>query len=294
MKKLEIMLHHDTIKKPETDFQKDYTPVSFSLGIAYHPSRELTLKLNGATGFTAPNYAQLGTFGKHEGTYRFERGRNDLKIEQNFEGDLGLIWENNFLTLNVGGYINKIKNYIYITNTGDSIIRITPDVRDTLPVYDYRQGDATLMGAEFSVDLHPKPVRWLDVKVTYALMKGTLDAGGDLPYIPSNKLIGEIKLCKEKIWIFRDTYFSAVVSNFTKQKNVAEYEMSTDGYTLVDLYAGASFKLGNQRPSFSIYCTNLFNTGYFNQLSLVKYIGVRDMGMNFGVKLTFPFAIAQK
>ena len=290
-----IMLHSgDTIKKPETEFQKDYTPVSFSLGVAYHPVREMTIKVNAATGFTAPNYAQLGTYGKHEGTYRFERGNADLKIEQNLEGDLGLIWENQFISVNAGGYINKIWDYIYIANTGDSIVRITPDSRDTLPVYDYRQGNATLMGAELGIDIHPKTVKWLDVKATYGIMKGTLDDGGNLPYIPSGKLIGEVKLSRNRIWELLDTYFSVVVSNYSTQKNVAEYEMSTDGYTLLDLFAGASFKLGKIKPSFTLYCTNLLNTAYYNQLSLVKYIGVKDMGTNFGIRLTVPFAMALK
>ncbi|MEI7663126.1 MAG: TonB-dependent receptor [Bacteroidota bacterium] len=290
-----ILLHaKDTIKKPETDFEKNYIPVSFSLGAAWHPAREVTIKLNGATGFTAPNYAQLGTFGKHEGTYRFERGNMGLKVEQNIEGDLGVIWENKFLSLNAGGYVNSIRDYIYIANTGDSIVRITPDVRDTLPVYDYRQGNATIMGAEFGLDIHPHSVRWLDVKATYAFIKGTLGSGGNLPYIPSNKLIGEVRLTKDKIWKLHDNYLSVVVSNYAMRKDVAAYELSSKGYTLLDIFAGASFNLGKQRPNFTLYCTNLLNTGYYNQLSLVKYIGIREMGRNFGIRLTVPFAFARK
>jgi iron complex outermembrane recepter protein len=290
-----IMLSSNTIiNKPETDFEKDYTPLSFSLGAAYHLNNELTIKLNAATGFSAPNYAQLGTYGKHEGTFRFERGDAALKVEQNTEGDLGLIWENEFISFNLGGYINKVKDYIYITNTGDSIVRITPDGRDTLPVYDYRQGNATLAGGEFGFDIHPENAKWLDFKTTYAVTNGKLDAGGNLPYIPSNKLVSEIKLSMDKVWKFNDTYFSLVLSNYSKQKNVAEYELSTDGYTLLDAYIGASFSLWKQKPTFNLFCTNLLNTGYYNQLSLVKYIGVREMGRNIGFQLHIPFALNKK
>ena len=38
------------------------------------------------------------------------------------EGDLGLIWENEFITLTLGGYYDKIKDYIYIANTGDTMM----------------------------------------------------------------------------------------------------------------------------------------------------------------------------
>src|SRR3982750_3829577 len=99
--------------KPATDFEKDYTPVSFSLGAAYHFTPDITVKLNGATGFSAPNYAELATFGKHEGTFRFERGNMDLNVEQNIEGDLGFIWENEFVSINAGLYTNMVKDYIY-------------------------------------------------------------------------------------------------------------------------------------------------------------------------------------
>ncbi len=286
-----ILSSGDTIMKPETEIDKDYSPVSFSVGAAYHLSEQFTIKLNAATGFSAPNYAELGTFGKHEGTYRFERGDADLKMEQNAEADLGFIWENEFIAVNLGGFYNKIKDYTYIQNTGDTMIRITPDGTDTLPLYDYVQGDAAISGAEISFDVHPKSVQWLDVKITDAFMRGKLDDGGNLPYIPANKLIGEIRLSREKTWIFTKSYVSIVVSNYAQQKNVAEYELSSDGYTLLDLHLGGNFKWGKQRASLDLFCTNLMNTGYYNQLSLVKYIGVRDMGRNIGVQLHVPLGL---
>jgi iron complex outermembrane receptor protein len=280
----------DTIDKPETDFEKNYTPVSFSLGAAYHLNEKLTVKLNGATGFSAPNYAQLGTFGKHEGTYRFERGDVDLKVEQNAEGDLGFVYENNFLTLSLDGYYNKIMDYIYIENTGDTMVRITPDATDTLPIYDYKQNDATISGGEFGFDIHPSTAKWLDLKASYAIINGTLDKdGSNLPYIPANKLTGEIKLSKEKLWVFSNAYVSFIISNYAQQKNVAQYELSTEGYTLLDAHLGAGFKLAKHTATLDIFCTNLLNTAYFNQLSLVKYINVRDMGRNIGFQLRVPF-----
>ena len=279
----------DTLARPEIDFEKEYSPVSFSVGAAYEFSKGFTAKLNAATGFSAPNYAQLGTFGKHEGTYRFERGRSDLEIEQNAETDLGLIWENEFVTINIGGYVNKIQNYIYIKNTGDTMIRITPDGTDTLPLYDYVQGNATISGGEFSLDIHPKNAKWFDFKSTYALINGTLDKGGNLPYIPANKLVSEIKLSKEKIGKLLNPSVTFVVCNYGEQNNVAEYELPTEGYTLLDVILGTSFKIKNHKADVGLFCTNLLNEGYFNHLSLVKTIGVKEMGRNVGVKLSMSF-----
>ena len=104
---------------------------------------------------------------------------------------------------------------------------------------------------------------------------------------------------KEKLWKFSGSYFSLVASNYSDQRNLSYYEeldtkaaeakgLDFGGYTLLDLHLGASFKMGTGNASFDIFCTNLLNTGYFNQLSLVKYIGVRDMGRNIGVRLHLP------
>ena len=284
----------DTILRPESDFEKEYSPFSFSLGLAYELTKNLKAKLNAATGFSAPNYAELATFGKHEGTFRFERGYSDLNFEQNTEGDLGLIWENEFITLNLGGYINKIKDYIYIENTGDSIIRIRPQGIDTLPVYDYRQNDATISGGEFGFDIHPETAKWFDLKATYALINGELDKGGNLPYIPANKLVGEIRLSKEKIGKLQSPFVSFVVSNYGEQTNVAEYELPTDAYTLFDVLLGATLKLGKNNADIHLFCTNLLNEGYFNHLSLIKPIGIKDMGRNIGFRFSMKFMKEKK
>src|SRR6185369_11494772 len=91
------------IVNPGSEFTRHYFPFSFSLGTVFHPDPAVTYKLNIATGFSAPNYAELSTFGKHEGTLRFEKGNADLMTEQNVEGDLNLLWEPKNFSLNVSG-----------------------------------------------------------------------------------------------------------------------------------------------------------------------------------------------
>jgi iron complex outermembrane receptor protein len=284
----------DTIREQEVELEKEYTPVSFSIGGCYHVNENFTIKINGATGFTAPNYAQLGTFGVHEGTYRFEKGNSDLAIEQNLEGDLGIIWENSFMSFNISGYINSIENYIYIAAFGDSIQKIAPTQSQMYPVYYYGQGDATISGFEAGFDINPPSLKFIDLKATYAMTKGDLRSGGNLPYIPSSKLIGELKFSKSKMGKLNSPYASVIVSKYFKQNNVAQYELSSDAYTLVDFHVGAAFKLGKQMANVDIYCTNLLNTAYFNQLSLVKYIGVGDMGRNIGVQIHLPLFLKNK
>jgi iron complex outermembrane receptor protein len=50
----------------------------------------MTLRLNVASGFRAPNLAELTSNGIHEGTNRYEVGNSDLKTEQNVQTDLNI------------------------------------------------------------------------------------------------------------------------------------------------------------------------------------------------------------
>src|SRR5207249_2563521 len=143
--------------------------------------------------------------------------------------------------------LNKIRDYIFIETIGDTMVRKTPNGTDTLPIYNYVQGNATFSGAEIDFDIHPKSAKWLDFSASYSMTNGTLDAGGNLPHIPAGKLVGEIKLLKNKIGKFSDTYVSFIISNYAEQNNVAEYELKTEGYTLLDVHLGAAFKLGKQK-----------------------------------------------
>lgn len=263
--------------KPEIDFENEYKPISGSLGLAFHPSGEWTIKINGATGFSAPNYAELGTFGRHEGTYRFEVGNTNLKMEQNLQGDIGLIWENEFASVNISGFYNMINDYIYLSPAADSI--------NGLQRYDFLQHDATISGGAAGFDIHPATAEWFDLKVDYAVTRGSLKDGGDLPFMPADKVIGQLKLSHTKKILLTNPYIAFVVSNYFEQEKVAAYEPATDGYTLLDVHAGGGFKLFKQNAMLSIFSTNVLNTGYYNHLSLVKNIGVREMGMNIGFNL---------
>ena len=46
---------------------------------------KITSRINIASGFRAPNLAELTSFGVHHGSNRFEIGNPDLDSEQNFQ-----------------------------------------------------------------------------------------------------------------------------------------------------------------------------------------------------------------
>jgi iron complex outermembrane receptor protein len=269
------------VPKPTQALQRNYTPFSFNAIAVWHANDQFSIKLNGASGYAAPNYAQLTAFGKHEGSYRFEVGNNFLQMEKNNELDIALQWQNQNAGFSLNGYINSINNYIYITPTADSI--------KGLRIYDWVQKDAVISGLELSLDVHPANAKWFEGSLKAGLTSGKLTGGkGDLPYIPASKVITGLTFKKEMIGQWQQSYLTLQASFYGEQKKVAQFEEPTEGYFLADLFIGTNVPLGRQhRWNLVAFCTNLFNKGYFNHLSLIKTIDVREPGRNVGVQVRY-------
>jgi iron complex outermembrane receptor protein len=94
---------------------------------------DLIVRLNLASGFRAPNLAELTSNGVHEGTNRYEIGNSDLKTEQNVQSDINLEYNSHFEFF-VNGFI-IISITIFILHLGR--------IQDN-DVFSYIQNNATV------------------------------------------------------------------------------------------------------------------------------------------------------
>ena len=273
-------LNASTIIHPASQFTKKYYPFSFSVGTSWHPTDLFTLKANLATGFSAPNYAELSTFGKHEGTYRFEVGNPGLKAEQNIESDINATWESHSLSMNLSAYYNYVRNYIFLAPTKDSIY--------DLQVIAFTQDNATIKGSELAISFHPPSVKWLQLNTALTLSTGRLP-GSYLPYFPPGKWMAEARFDRDSLGALGHSWFSVFMSRHFAQNHPALYEEETAAYTLLDAQVGTEIHLGRQNVAIEIFCSNIFNTAYFNHLSIVKDIPVFEKERNAGIKIHVPF-----
>ena len=112
-------------------FTKNFSDVSGSAGLSYQATKALTLKLNLARGFRAPNLAELASNGAHEGTTRYETGNHDLKAETSFQGDGGFEISSEHVSFSAAAFYNHISHFIFYekvqnSSGGDSTL-IDPD-----------------------------------------------------------------------------------------------------------------------------------------------------------------------
>ena len=254
-----------------------YDSFNASLGYKTNLADNMTLRLNVASGFRAPNLAELTSNGVHEGTNRYEVGNSDLETEQNVQADLNLEYKTDHFEFFVNGFYNHINNYIYTSATGAMI--------ENNAVFNYIQNNAKLYGGEIGLHFHPHPLDWLHFETSFETVTGEKQNGDYLPLIPANKWNNTIRTeFQIRNWM-EDAFATLNVSSTFNQKKVSGFETESSGYNLVNLGFGGTVKLGKTVFDVNINGNNLFDKRYVTHLSRLKIDGIPNIGRNiiFGV-----------
>lgn len=254
--------------------QKNFNSFNGAFGYKNNISEQFTSRINVATGFRAPNLAELTSYGSHEGTNRFEIGNANLRNEQNLQIDVALEFKNEHYEFFLNGFHNSIKDYIYIAPDGTFI--------DETAVYNYLQEDATLYGGEIGFHLHPHPYDWLHIESSYQTVLGELKSGESLPLIPANNLTNTLRVefVNNEGCLRNSNAFVALNTTF-KQGKVGAFETVTPGYTLLNAGFGGDIKFLKKSINFNISANNLLNKEYIAHLSRLKSDGILNMGRSF-------------
>ncbi|MFI5134772.1 MAG: TonB-dependent receptor [Chitinophagales bacterium] len=307
-----------------TGYTSNYNGFSGSIGGTYQFTKSVYLKANVARGFRAPNVAESGSNGIHDGTVVYEIGDPNLKPENSLEFDIAPGINSKDVTAEVDLFINSIDNFIYpqqLKNAagGDSIDNSTPGFPDA-PVFKYTQDKAQLTGGEAVLDIHPSAVGWLDFYAGYSIVNAQLvnhpDSTKYLPFIPPAKLRTEVTVTfKDVNKTFANLYLRFGLNHYFSQKNVyqqtqiyyalpeeeaAASTSPSDAYTLLNAAIGSDI-MTHGHKALSIYFSvdNLADVAYKDYMSRFKYyevnfasdphrVGVYNMGRNFSIKLVVP------
>jgi iron complex outermembrane receptor protein len=292
-------------------FRRSFSNPTGSIGVAYSLTGRTTLKLNFASGYRAPNIAELSANGVHEGTIRYEYGNNALKAENSLQADLGVEYNADHIHFNAALFYNYISNFIFIrkltaVDGTDSIPSVGNE--EGYPAFVYNQSDAHLYGGELYLDVHPHPLDWLHLENTFSYVRGKSIGGTDstanLPYIPSARWLIELRVQKRSFnsWLKNGFAKLGLDVNFSQSEIFSAYntETSTQGYTLLSAGLGFDIHSRKQKTICSIILAgqNLLNTPYQNHLSRLRYApfnyangrqGIYNTGRNVSLLLKFPF-----
>lgn len=279
---------------------KNFTGITGSLGVVWNVTDRINLRLNAARGFRAPTVSELSSNGVHEGSIQYEIGNPELKAEKSTQLDLGFDYTSHYVSLQASLFTNWIDDYIFLARL--------PYETDGYRTYQYREGDARLMGGEVSVDVHP--INPLHFENAFSYVRGIQldqpDEAKNLPMMPAPKWTSDIRYefpnfaknhCRRTFLAFGMEY------NFRQNKFYAvdDTETATPSYALFNLSAGMDLHIfGHNCIELTFSCQNLFDKAYQPHLSRLKYVdtgsltgrqGISAMGRNFCFKVSVPIDI---
>jgi len=271
--------HEEEEERVFEAINKSFSSFTASLGYKTTLFNVITTRLNFATGYRAPNLAELSSNGIHHGTNRFEIGNANLTNEQNYQIDLALEYKNEHIEFYVNGFYNTINDYIFITPTGAII--------EDSNVFEYVQGNANLYGGEFGFHLHPHPLDWLHYESSFETVTGKQKNGDFLPLIPANQWNNAFRTeFKDKQWL-KNSYASLKLESTFAQKNNSIFETNSDAYNLVHIALGGKVVLNRTKFELSLNINNVFDTQYIAHLSRLKTDGIPNIGRNMVLGLRF-------
>lgn len=214
-----------TIESPSQQEYKD-SAFGVSLGAIWSFTDYLSLAANLVRSERHPNSTELYADGPHLAVGRIERGSVTLGngfLDKELSTNLDLILRggNDAVGFSFTGFINEVDDYIFLTATGET--------EEELPVFDYGQADARIVGieAEARIELLESTAGHLHARVfadlVHAEEKGS---GNNLPRIPPLRIGLGLHYTLDRV----DAMVEATFHD--KQKDTAPGELPTDSYTM--------------------------------------------------------------
>jgi outer membrane receptor protein involved in Fe transport len=234
------------------------------------PGGGLSLSLNVGRAWRAPTLFELFANGPHIGEARYELGDSTLKPEASRGVDLGVRWSGRHARLQLAAYHNRMSDYIYITPT---VLVI-----DSLPVYQYRQAEAEMLGGE--AVLEAEIAQGVVFRSRVDVVRGTnLAAHEPLPLLPP---------LRASLGIDWQSRFSVDVDAYDRPKRLNPLDIPTAGYALLHLGGGADVRLFGRAMRLDISLRNALDQRYRSFLSRYKAFAF-DPGRNLIVRLSSGF-----
>ena len=229
-------IEHAAINPSGLD-DKDFNPMSASTGLIWHDQdKKYSTAFTASYSERAPNVSELFADGVHVASQIYERGSSDLETENSVSMELIFRKLTGTVRGSFGTFVQDYSNYINLQNSGEEI--------DSFDVYDYSEIEARLWGFETEVeaDLYNHGGHLLTLYSGFDLVRGRNKTNDDnLPRVTPVRT----KLGMEYSYNKLSSFVEAVIAE--SQDNTAEYELPTDGYTLLN--AGFDYTIAQGQNS---------------------------------------------
>lgn len=237
---------------------ESFTPISGSIGANYEFATGWRAGLSISHSERSPAIDELFANGPHGGSETFEVGDPALEKEASNAIELSLHGTSGPVHVQGSLYYSRFSNFIYQAPTGE--------VRDALPVFEYRHGKADYYGFEVQGDARfgkALGIDWGGELVTDAV-RATIKGFGPAPLIPPLRVIAALTGSRGQV----DGRLE-VERDFAHDRT-APIETDTPGFTLVNASLDWHPFAANPALTLSLQADNLFDVDARRSTSILK------------------------
>ena len=257
--KLEGAARYENTEQENSVTNEDVSFDLFSVSVGGDIRLSDTTRLGGTVFRTerAPTTEELFSDGPHLATNQFEVGDPTLEEETatGIEAALRYRQEGHYLTVNA--FYTDYDDYVFESQTGEE--------EDGLPVFQFVGEDASFRGFEVQggADLAQVGSFTLKADGLAEFVRATTDSG-DLPRIPPFSVLAGIEADSESYNLRAELDYAA------EQNRIDSFEIPTDDYALVNLFATWRAPVSTQDVRLSVSVLNLFDDDARQHTSFLK------------------------
>jgi len=263
--------------------RRSFDLLSYSAGAVWPLATDYTVGVTGSVAQRAPGTDELYSGGPHESTLTYDIGNPNFKKETSHNLELSLRKATGMVRWQVNLFENRVRDFIYGEMT-DTLLDDEGNPGDELRERLFRQGDATIRGAEAEIswNQHPGSQGW-SARAFGDLSRGSLDDAGSLPLQPAKRIGLETG--------YRKGALRGGVSLLRafRQERLASFETTpTPGYTQLDANLSYTQRLRNTDLTWFIIGKNLLDRDIRISTSVLKDIApLPGRNITVGVRAAF-------
>jgi iron complex outermembrane receptor protein len=254
---------------------RSFSPASLASAVKFAPAESWLLSLSAARTERTPTFYELYANGLHVATAAFEAGDAALGMERSRHMEAGTAWRAGHAGFSLQLFRTRFSRYLSLDDTGGTVQ--VPGgggaPPHAVPVYAFRAVRAQLSGGE--LEAHARLLQQdgfsVDVRGSADSVRGTdQDSGQPLPRLAPRRARAALVLHGPQ-W-----QAGAELRRSAAQTRVPATDTATAGFTLLDLWAGASLP-GPGSPQLLVKLGNVGNTLAYSASTVATMRGLSPL-----------------
>jgi len=264
-----LVVPPDSVRGLPQGDERRYDALTGTAGAVVRLGREFCLAGNVGRGWRPPHTFELLADGIHGGVAAIQVGDRNLEEESNTNIELSARYEGRRARGAVTVYGNLIDHYICLADSGE----VRPTSEGPLPVFQFRQTDASIDGVDAFIDVDP--LSWLTLGFGSSWIRTrNASTNRSLPLTPANRLSLSVRCQAGRLAaLSRPAVGLEVVATGRREVSGPDepFGTSTNGHAVLNLRAGFELPCRKKMPwTVSLTVRNLLNATYTDFLWTYK------------------------